>query len=107
MEVSSSSTRQLPKPASLYVPFDPFTVQFDTTTENSLRTKLPACKSAAHVQRIFRTAFMGTETLTPFAFNPFIELKSRLTCHSAGDAPPLRSCHPGCQISVAVPGGAL
>src|SRR5450755_3581067 len=64
--------------------------------------ELPVCRSAAHVQRILRTAFMGTETIVLVWSSPLMELKSRLISHWFGDTPPLRSCHPGCQISVGV-----
>ena len=47
IDASWSSIRMLPGPATEYVRFVPVTVQFDTTTLNSLRTNAAACKSAA------------------------------------------------------------
>src|SRR5579863_3643242 len=82
--------RRLPGPATEYALFVPVTVQFDTATWNSLRTKKPACRSAAYVQRILRTRLVGTAESAPDKSGvtvPWSELKSSVTLHCVGDVP--------------------
>src|SRR5208283_5077002 len=91
-----SSTLRLPGPATLYVRLVPVACQFVTTTENSLRAKLPDCKSAAHVQRSFRTFVV----VTVFPESSFKLLKSRFTCQHCGDVPPWNMANDGDQAPV-------
>src|ERR1035437_1204056 len=81
-----SSIRRLPGPATRYCRFVPVTCQSVTATANSLRAKLPNCKSAAHVQRSFRTFVVVTAF--PNSSFRFRLLKSRFTRHRDGDVPP-------------------
>src|ERR1035441_5039247 len=91
--------RRLPVPATEYCSFVPFTLQFVTATANSLRAKLPLCKSAAHVQRIFRTLVVGT--VAPVVSRS--AEKSSCTFQPAGDTPPANSAAPGAHDSVSAP----
>src|SRR5664280_587972 len=78
--------RRLPVPATEYCSFVPLTLQFVTATANSLRAKLPLCRSAAQVQRIFRTHVAGTS-------EPVVSRnaeKSSCTLHCSGDTPPVK-----------------
>src|ERR1017187_1899566 len=86
--------RRLPVPATEYCSFVPFTLQFVTATANSLRAKLPLCKSAAHVQRIFRTLVVGT--VAPVVSRS--AEKSSCTFQPAGDPPPA-NCAAPCHVN--------
>src|ERR1035441_9353997 len=86
-----SSILRLPGPATRYCRFVPVTCQFVTAAANSLRAKLPNCKSADHVQRSFRTLVV----ITVFPNSSFRLLKSRVTRHRSGDVPPWNMAHDG------------
>src|ERR1035438_3543297 len=91
--------RRLPVPATEYPSFVPLTLQFVTTTANSLRAKLPLCRSAAHVQRIFRTEAVGTSApVTSCSAD-----KVGATLHCPGDAPPAKFAAAGAHPSVPAP----
>src|SRR5258708_6833862 len=51
--------RRLAGPATLYPRPLPVTLQFATTTWNSLRVNAPVCKSAAYAHPIWRTLWGG------------------------------------------------
>src|ERR1035437_5231456 len=91
--------RRLPVPATEYCSFVPLTLQFVTATANSLRAKLPLCKSAAQVQRILRTAVVGTGA--PVA--SCAAEKSIPTVQRSGDRPPAKFAAPGAHDSVPAP----
>src|ERR1019366_1660275 len=86
-----SSFLRLPGPPTLYASLSPVTCQLVTATANSLRVKLPGCKSAAHVQRSFRTFVV----VTVFPNSSFRLLKSRVTRQRSGDIPPWNMAHDG------------
>src|SRR5271157_3403363 len=86
-----SSILRLPGPATLYCRFVPVACQLATTTANSLRAKLPDCRSAAHVQRIFRTFVV----VTVCPNSSFRLLKSRVTRQRSGDVPPWNMAQDG------------
>src|SRR5579872_4417505 len=74
-------------------------------TENSLRWKLPACRSAAQVHRIFRTFAVGTVTnvVKSGSRYPCKFAKFRLTCQVQGEAPWLKTAELGDHDSVHAP----
>src|SRR5450759_3012810 len=89
--------RRLPAPATEYCTFVPLTLQFVTATANSLRAKLPLCRSAAQVQRILRTLVNGGNA-TP-SLSTSAE-KSSATRHRSGDTPPVKFAALGAHDSV-------
>src|ERR1035441_4547715 len=86
-----SSPRRLPGPAPRYCRFVPVTCQFVTAAANSLRAKLPNCKSADHVQRSFRA--LVVVTVSPNS--SFRLLKSRFTRTQPGTVSPWNMAQDG------------
>ena len=86
-----SSILRLPGPATLYCRFVPVTCQLVTATANSLRAKLPNCRSADQVQRSLRTLVV----VTVLPNSSLRLLKSRFTRQRPGDVPPWNMAQDG------------